>query len=132
MFGTTFSVVTIAFAAYATKSAGMGHWRWEDRDIPVVRYLDWFFTTPLLLEGMAGLTSAPASVVALLLMADVSMIAFGFISAYARTQRARASSFGVACLCFAAVLIILQHELTAQAQARGTDPHARMIFEKIK
>jgi len=130
MVGTTFTVVTIAFVAYAVKSAGLGHIKWEDRDVPMVRYLDWFFTTPLLLEGMSALTNAPAGITALLLLADISMLAFGFVSAYAHSRQVRARSFGAACVCFVAVLLILQSELTMQA-ARG-DPHAQMIFEKIK
>lgn len=131
MVGTTFTVVTIAFVAYAAKSAGLGHFKWEDRDVPMVRYLDWFFTTPLLLEGMSALTNAPASITALLLLADVLMLAFGLVSAYARSRQVRLSTFGAACVCFVAVLLILQSELTTQASARG-DPHAMMIFEKIR
>nr|AAY82897.1 rhodopsin [Acetabularia acetabulum] len=82
------AICTIAATAYYAMAvnggdnkptAGTGA---DERQVIYARYIDWVFTTPLLLLDLVLLTNMPATMIAWIMGADIAMIAFGIIGAF--------------------------------------------------
>eukprot|EP01025_Chloroclados_australasicus_P011767 TRINITY_DN1520_c0_g1_i1.p3 TRINITY_DN1520_c0_g1~~TRINITY_DN1520_c0_g1_i1.p3 ORF type:complete len:242 (+),score=35.30 TRINITY_DN1520_c0_g1_i1:135-860(+) len=77
------AICTIAATAYyAMAVAEAGDWPTNDsRQVTYARYLDWIFTTPLLLLDLILMTNMPSAMISWIMGADVFMIVFGIIGA---------------------------------------------------
>ncbi|GCE31744.1 rhodopsin [Dictyobacter alpinus] len=98
------------------------------------RYIDWTFTTPLLLLDLALLALARnfpnrGMVIGTLVAADVYMILTGFVASIIRTD-VRWIFFAASCAGFLAVIYLLVSRLAPQASLRGrlVDNHYRRLM----
>jgi len=76
----TFFIALIAAASYLAMALGQGVTEVDGRTVYWARYVDWLFTTPLLLLDLALLVRAGRNLVFGLVGADVFMIATGLIA----------------------------------------------------
>eukprot|EP01026_Neomeris_dumetosa_P067878 TRINITY_DN6634_c0_g1_i1.p1 TRINITY_DN6634_c0_g1~~TRINITY_DN6634_c0_g1_i1.p1 ORF type:complete len:240 (+),score=32.16 TRINITY_DN6634_c0_g1_i1:205-924(+) len=81
------AICTIAATAYYAMAVnGMdGTPVHDDRQVIYARYVDWFFTTPLLLLDLVLMTNMPTTMISWVMGADVFMITLGIIGAFADT-----------------------------------------------
>lgn len=104
----TTAIVTIAAIAYFVMAAHGGsaltaNPYGDTRDIYYARYVDWFFTTPLLLLDLLLLTGMPIGVALWIVLADIAMIMLGLFGALS-TRVERWAFYAVSCCFFFIVL----------------------------
>jgi bacteriorhodopsin len=92
------------------------------------RYVDWFFTTPLLLLDLALLAGATKEAIAWLLGLDVMMIATGFFAGITASD-IRWVWFAVSCVIFVWMLWVLLAEILKAAGNRP--PEVRSKFNQL-
>lgn len=110
-------VCLIAAVSYFAMANGQGIVDVDGRTVYVARYVDWLFTTPLLLLGllMVGIPAlrqgedgrARTSLYAGVIGADVLMIVAGVLAALSTDDAARYTWYTISCGAFLAVLAIL-------------------------
>ncbi|KAK9865530.1 hypothetical protein WJX84_007493 [Apatococcus fuscideae] len=66
------------------------------RSVYFARYIDWVFTTPLLLLDLLVMAAVPVAVVTWIIVADIFMIVLGLFGALS-SHNARWGFFGVSC-----------------------------------
>ena len=88
------------------------------------RYVDWFFTTPLLLLDLALLAGATKEAIVWLLGLDVMMIATGFFAGVTASDT-RWIWFAVSCVIFVWMLWVLLAEVLKAAKQRPPEVRAR-------
>ncbi|GER91280.1 rhodopsin [Dictyobacter vulcani] len=128
-------ITLIAATVYALMAGGYGTLLQQPGGHLVFfgRYIDWTFTTPLLLLDLALLALARnfpnrAGVIGSILVADVYMILTGFVASLIRTEF-RWVFFAASCAGFLAVLYFVLTKLMPQASLRGRfiDGHYRRL-----
>jgi bacteriorhodopsin len=84
----TTGICTIASLAYLTMATGHGIYtrEFDGRDFFYARYIDWTFTTPLMLMDILGLAGANSDTTNLLVGCDILMIVAGLIGALLEGQ----------------------------------------------
>ena len=81
-FVTTMLTCAIAAGAYYAKATGYGELPFQGRKVPIVRYLDWVATTPLMLYELCHLGGANSSTTLFILGCDLITLSFGIVSAF--------------------------------------------------
>jgi bacteriorhodopsin len=108
-------VTAIAAVAYYAMTQGMFMVEVAGReDVFAARYLDWLFTTPLLLLGLL-LVAMPnkdsardrGGIIGGVLGADVFMIATGYLAAVSPNDTARYVFYTVSCIAFLAIVVTI-------------------------
>ena len=138
-FVTSFFVCLIAAIAYFAMANGQGIISVEGRSVFAARYVDWLFTTPLLLLGlmMVGLPQLRAgedsrsriSLLVGVMAADAIMIVTGLLAALSSDDAVRYSWYVVSCGAFLAVLALLYGPVRQIAKTQqGTTP---ALFETL-
>lgn len=126
-------IVAIATASYFAMAVGQTHLTLSDgHSIFVARYIDWAFTTPLLLLGTAtiGLKSLGENKTAIYgaIGADVYMILTGLAGALS-VDASRWVWYTFSCIGFIAVLALLFGPLRKNAAEAGREaPYVRLII----
>jgi bacteriorhodopsin len=92
------------------------------------RYVDWFFTTPLLLLDLALLAGATKEAIVWLLGLDVLMIATGFFAGITASD-IRYVWFAVSTVIFIWLLWVLLSEILKSAKQRS--PEVRAKFNQL-
>lgn len=132
---TTAAITLWATMMYIVMATGGGASIITDADGEVrlfyfARYIDWTFTTPLLLLGLAwvalGSIGRSPQVVLGLVVADVAMILTGVLSG-AWTNNFRWFWFVLSCIFFLAVLFLIWGPLQTAAQS-GVSPEASLFY----
>jgi len=130
----TFFVAGIAFVAYLAMSLKQG-WFPITREGEMMaepfywaRYVDWFFTTPLLLLDLALLAGATKEAIVWLLGLDVMMITTGFFAGITASDT-RWIWFALSCVIFVWMLWVLLAEVLKAAQGRS--PEVRSKFYQL-
>jgi bacteriorhodopsin len=83
-------ITTLAFLAYLAKAGGQGYLTLPNgTTICHVRYMDWLFTTPLLLYDLCDLSGASPAVVMFLIFADLLMIGLGMCAMISQAWKHR-------------------------------------------
>lgn len=120
----TMGITGIATVAYLTMASGGGYIG-GDSDIATgqrqffyARYIDWTFTTPLLLLDVASLAGASTDTLLFLCITDALMIIAGLIGAIAEGQIKWVFWF-IGMWFFAPIVYYLVAGLNVQAQKRG-------------
>ena len=112
----------------------------ESRLIYFARYLDWMFTTPLLLIGLLGIGMAALNtageearqrtgLLAGVIGADIMMIVTGLFGALSLDTTHKYIWFTVSCVFFLAVLYVVWGPVRASAKAQGADVAA--LYDKL-
>ena len=124
-------VVAIAALAYFAMANGQGTVEVGDRVVYYARYIDWLFTTPLLLLGLLTLAlprlNDPAqarernALVGTVIGADILMIATGAVAALSTDDAVKWMWYAISCAAFAVVLYALVVPLRAAARLRGVE-----------
>jgi len=125
----SFFVCLIAAMSYFAMANGQGIVGVDDREVFVARYVDWLFTTPLLLLGlmMVGLpqlrsgedSRARIALLAGVIGADVLMIVTGLLAALSSEDAVRYTWYAISCGAFLAVLALIFGPARAEARAAG-------------
>jgi len=128
-------VCFIAAVSYFAMANGQGIVDLDGRSVYVARYVDWLFTTPLLLLGlmMVGLpqlrkveddSRSRTSLLAGVIGADVLMIVTGLLAALSTEDAVRYSWYAISCGAFLAVLGLLYSPVRSivKAQSQATAP----------
>ena len=116
-FVASFFVCFIAAVSYFAMANGQGIIDLDGRSVYVARYVDWLFTTPLLLVGlmMVGLpqlrqgedSRSRISLIGGVIAADVLMIGTGLLAALSTQDAVRYSWYAISCGAFLAVVGLL-------------------------
>jgi len=122
------SVTGIASAAYVVMALGFGSIVVGGDELLVVRYLDWLFTTPLLVLYLGLLCRPGRRVLAGAIVADVVVIATG-VAADLLSGVAAAAAFVVSTAAFGALLYMLVRTLPARAT---TGSVSSVTFTKLR
>ncbi|CEH14433.1 Rhodopsin, retinal binding site [Ceraceosorus bombacis] len=116
----------IATIAYFCMASGVGSTivhsggpRSAKREVLYARYIDWLFTTPLLLTELTFLAGLPAAEIASTVVADVIMIVTGLLAALHPSLRYRWGLFTFSLLAFLFVLYSLVGNARSNAFLRG-------------
>ena len=124
-------IATVAYLAMALKQGWFPILR-EGQELAEpfywARYVDWFFTTPLLLLDLALLAGATMEAIVWLLGLDVLMIATGFFAGVTSTNL-RYVWFIVSSLVFIWLLWVLLAEILKAAKQRP--PEVRSKFNQL-
>jgi len=125
----TFLINAIATLAYATMAAGYG---WVDvtgRQFFYARYIDWFFTTPLMLVDICGLGLADSDTTNLMIGLDVLMIVSGTIGALLAGDglMRHYGMFAIGLACYVPIVYNLIEEMPS-SELLQSRPAARKIF----
>ncbi len=122
-------VCLIAAASYFAMANGQGLVETGGRTVFYARYVDWAFTTPLLLLGLLMVALPPlvrnedsrdrTALIGGVLGADVLMIVTGVIAALTADDTVKYVWFTISCGFFLAVLALVLGPVKAQAQAQG-------------
>jgi len=129
----SFFVCLIAAMSYFAMANGQGIVGVDDREVFVARYVDWLFTTPLLLLGlmMVGLpqlrsgedSRARIALLAGVIGADVLMIVTGLLAALSSEDAVRYTWYAISCGAFLAVLALIYGPVrTIARQQSGSTP----------
>lgn len=135
----SFFVCLIAAMAYFAMANAQGLKVVDGRTVFYARYVDWAFTTPLLLLGLLMIALPPVlrgddtrdrtSLIAGVLGADVLMIVTGVIAALTADDAVKYVWFVISCGAFVAVIALVYGPVRAAAQAQG-EPIAG-LFNKL-
>lgn len=97
----TFLVTAIASLAYLVMAAGFGrHYNGTDQPFFYARYIDWVFTTPLMIWDLMALVDAPASNIFMVTGLDVLMIVGGMLGSMLERHKIRWAFFVLSCIFF--------------------------------
>jgi bacteriorhodopsin len=121
------SVPFIAATAYLAMAFGIGTIAESNGSITyVARYVDWTFTTPLLLAGLVltachdrGRTGEIGGYMTAIIVLDVVMIEAGLVSSLAEAPLIKWAWYLWSCTAFVGVLYLLWGPLRAMAVERG-------------
>ncbi len=123
-------VCLIAAASYFAMANGQGVVQTDGRTVFYARYVDWAFTTPLLLLGLLMVALPPlvrggddsrdrTALIAGTLGADVLMIVTGVVAALTRDDTVKYVWFVISCGFFVAVLALVLGPVRAAATTQG-------------
>ena len=124
-------IVAIATASYFAMSIGQTHLTLSDgHTIYIARYLDWAFTTPLLLLGTATIgmraLNVNKTIVYGAIGADIYMIVTGLAGGLS-VDSSRWVWYAFSCIGFIAVLALVWAPIRAEARKQGRAvPYARL------
>jgi len=97
------AIMMIAATAYYAMAVDKSEPLPGDRKTVYPRYIDWFFTTPLLLLDLILMMNMPAAKIAWIMGADVGMIVLGLIGAFDANDT-KWFYFAVSCILMVALL----------------------------
>jgi bacteriorhodopsin len=110
-FVNTFFVTAIAAMTYFAKSCHMGDAIIMGNLVPVVRYIDWITTTPLMLYELCHIAHATTPMLIMVITSDLLMLATGIIAALIpwKTHKHVKQVWFVASCCFYIILLVALH-----------------------
>jgi bacteriorhodopsin len=132
-------VLVIAALAYFAMANGQGTVQVGDRVVYYARYIDWAFTTPLLLLGLVTVAlprlTSPAgtrernALVGTIIGADLLMIVTGAVAAMTQDDAVRYAWFAFGCVAFLVVLWAIFFPLRASARQRS--PQHAALYNRL-
>jgi len=114
------TIVGIAATAYFAMAIGQGYNinPMTGRYNYWVRYIDWFFTTPLILLDVANLCGASNNLTAMLVIFDVFMIVTGLFGSLSIGNSGRWGWFSLGCVAFMPVLWLILFDFQRYIKVR--------------
>lgn len=123
-----FFICLIAAGLYLAMALGLGFRVIYDRPTFWVRYLTWFFSTPLLLLDLAFLARSSLPTIGSLLGANAYMIVTGFVAAI-NPKPMNYIWYVVSCGAFLATLYLLVQPYRVEAEQKH--PRSKRVFRKL-
>lgn len=122
----TFLITGIASLAYLVMAAGFGvHHNGTNQPFYYARYIDWVFTTPLMLWDLMELVGAPSSNIFCVVGLDVLMIVAGMLGAMCERHQVRWAFFVLGCLFF----LIILNELSQLMNKGAVSQAAQQVYQ---
>jgi len=122
----TFLVTGIASLAYLVMAAGFGvHHNGTNEAFYYARYIDWVFTTPLMIWDLMELVGAPGSNIFMVIGLDVLMIAAGALGAMCERHEIRWGFFVLGCLFF----LVIVNELSQLMNKGAASQAAQEVYQ---
>merc|ERR1712187_572558 len=101
----TFLVTGIATLAYLIMACGFGvHHNGTNEPFYYARYIDWIFTTPLMVWDLMALVGSPGGNIFMVVGLDVLMIAAGMLGAMCERHHIRWVFFVLGCVFFICIV----------------------------
>jgi bacteriorhodopsin len=123
-----FFICLIAAGLYLAMALGLGFRVVYERPTFWVRYLTWFFSTPLLLLDLAFLGRTSLPITGSLIGANAFMIATGFVAAI-NPKPMNYIWYLVSCGAFLATLYLLVRPYRIEAEQKH--PRSKRVFKKL-
>jgi bacteriorhodopsin len=134
VFVNTFFVMALATIAYRYKCSHLAEIKFKGKHVPIVRYLDWLFTTPIMLYELCHIAHADQSTTVLIVGLDVIMLVCGICSAVADAKthfRVKSQLFIFACVAFALMIYELRTKV-ARGSAQQQPEHIQDLFSNLE
>eukprot|EP00941_MAST-03F_sp_MAST-3F-sp1_P006489 g6489.t1 len=126
----TTCVAMIAFCAYLAKSIGQGYLTVNSITICHVRYMDWFFTTPLMLFDLCSLAGAGTGSAIFMIIVDCLMIAFGVIAMCSSLWQHKVIWYFVSCVFYGFLLFAVFGPLSKSVESQSDE--VQDLFSTLK
>jgi len=121
----TFLITAIASLAYLVMAAGFGvHHNGTNEPFYYARFIDWLFTTPLMLWDLMELVGAPGSNIFVVVGMDVLMIVAGMIGNMCERHQVRWVFFVLGCIFF----IFIVNELSQLMNKGAASQAAQEVY----
>ncbi|CAE7245522.1 aop3 [Symbiodinium sp. KB8] len=130
----TFFVMAIAALAYLAKISGMGEIKLGGRKLPIIRYIDWITTTPLMLFELCVVGGAEKHTAILVIGCDLLMLTGGIVSAMIVPKEKslqRNLWFGISVFFFVIMVTALQVDV-ANGTVLERPPDVQQLFSYLK
>lgn len=121
-------VTFIAGSAYLGMSSGLFVHVVDGRHVYCLRYVDWCFTTALMLLDLALMRGADMKATAALIGIDVAMILMALMAALSTSNAGKWGFFGMGTVCFAGMVAFLFTVLQRAAEERGGEAEGKFKF----
>ena len=110
-FVNTFFVQAIAAVAYFIKANHVGEFKMGETNVPIVRYVDWITTTPLMLYEICHIAHAKTHEVIMVIGCDLLMLGLGITAACIDSEKHFGVKYGVFCIAcvFFIILVATMH-----------------------
>jgi len=116
----TFLITAIASLAYLVMAAGFGvHHNGTNQPFYYARYIDWVFTTPLMIWDLMALVNAPSSNIFMVTGLDVLMIVGGMIGSMMERHKIRWAFFVLSCIFFLQIVNELSQLMNKGASSQA-------------
>ena len=115
-FVNTFFVQAIAAVAYFIKSNHVGEFKMGETNVPLVRYVDWITTTPLMLYEICHIAHAKTHEIVMVIGCDLLMLGLGITAACIDSEKhfgVKYGVFGIACIFFIILVSTLNVDVAA-------------------
>ncbi|CAK9004397.1 unnamed protein product [Durusdinium trenchii] len=130
----TFFVMFIAQLAYFAKVTGYSDVVLGGRTVPIVRYIDWITTTPLMLFELCMIGGAEKHTTILVIGCDLIMHATGIVSAMVVPKekvKVKYAWFTMSVFCFTLMLLVLHRDVSwGTVNLRPSDVQA--LFDRLE
>jgi len=122
----TFMITGIASLAYLVMAAGFGvHHNGTNEPFYYARFIDWLFTTPLMLWELLALVNTPSSNLFVVAGLDVLMIVAGMIGNMMERHTIRWVFFAIGCIFF----VIIVNELSLKMNRGAASQAAQEVYQ---
>lgn len=122
----TFMITGIATLAYLVMAAGFGvHHNGTNEPFYYARFIDWLFTTPLMLWELMSIVNCPTSNIMVAVGLDVLMIVSGMIGNMLERHVIRWLFFALGCIFF----IIIVNELSQMMNRGAASQAAQEVYQ---
>lgn len=125
----------IAAGAYFAKVTGHGELTMPSGQVvPLARYIDWIFTTPIMLYELCRLGGADLSSTIMILGCDLICLSFGLMSACLDRKRSSRAMLGYffAAAFFYVFMMFAIHDQVAQGSALEQPQWVQDLFYKLE
>ncbi|CAK8994314.1 unnamed protein product, partial [Durusdinium trenchii] len=130
----TFFVMVIAALAYLAKVTGMGDAVIGGRKVPIIRYIDWIATTPLMLFELCMIGGAEKHTFFMVIGCDLMMLAGGIVSAMIVPKKKVGLKylwFGSSVLFFCLMIAALQVDV-ANGTVKKRPADVQQLFSQLE
>lgn len=115
-FVNTFFVQAIAAVAYFVKSNHVGEFKMGETNVPIVRYVDWITTTPLMLYEICHIAHAKTHEIVMVVGCDLLMLGLGITAACIDSEKhfgVKYGVFSIACVFFIILVATLNVDVAS-------------------
>lgn len=135
--GLNLVICAIAAASYFAMASGIGstivhsdpHNRSNWREVFYARYIDWAFTTPLLILDLTLLSGTPVIESVGLIIADIFMIGTGLVGALHPSLKYRWGFYGFSCAAF--VVLVASLVTSGRSYAFVRHPKVGSLYTQV-